>query len=57
MIGCGWDGIDSIYVLSKSSWGCMGVVSKVAIISFLGFEKLFEKTVRLLDCLKKLLDC
>jgi hypothetical protein len=30
---------------------------EIAIILFLGFEKLFEKTVRLLDCLKKLLDC
>jgi hypothetical protein len=57
MIGCGWDGIDSIYVLSKSSWGCMGVVLKVVIILFLGFEKLFDGLKKLLDCLKKLLDC
>jgi hypothetical protein len=50
MIGCGWDGIDSIYVLSKSSWGCMGVVLKVVIILFLGFEKLFDGLKKLLDC-------
>jgi hypothetical protein len=41
VIGCGWEGVGSVYVLSKSSRGCVGVVLKIAIVLFLGLKKLF----------------